>query len=126
MRNLYNFSTIDDTSIRDSLIKHGLIVQNHKSDSYLCLYRHDETYELGFASESEVKDFLSGKSWATINDIKKFYSDISLDKETFINLPFIYKLHSIMNYFGVQDIMGRKLYEMSLEDVLREYWEAMR
>lgn len=126
MRNLNEFKTIDGTSIRDSLVKHGLIVQNHKSDSYMCLYKHDEKYELGFASESEVEDFLNGKSWATSIEVKKFYSDIALEKQTFINLPFIYKLHSIMNYFGVEDFMGKKLYEMSLEDALMEYWEAMR
>jgi hypothetical protein len=31
-----------------------------------------------------------------------------------------------MKYFGVTDIMGRKVYEMSLDDALREYWHAMR
>jgi len=126
MRNLNEFKTIDGTNIRDSLTKHGLIVQNHKSDSYLCLYKHDETFELGFASESEISDFLNGKSWVNKKQIQKFYSDISLEEQTFINLPFIYKLHSIMNYFGVGDFMGKKMYEMNIDDALREYWEAMR
>lgn len=126
MKNLNEFQTIDNTSIRDSLTKHGLIVQNHKSDSYLCLYKHDNAYELGFASESEISDLLNGKSWLNKQQINKFYSDVNLDVITFINLPFIYKLHSIMNYFGVGDIMGRKIYEMSLDEALNEYWSAMR
>jgi hypothetical protein len=126
MRNLNEFKTIDGTSIRDSLTKHGLIVQNHKSDSYLCLYRHDTAFELGFATESEISDLLNGKSWVDQKQIKKFYSDLNLERETFINLPFIYKLHSMMKYFGVTDIMGKKVYEMTLDDALREYWHAMR
>lgn len=126
MRNLNEFKTIDESNIRDSLTKHGLIVQNHKSDSYLCLYKHDDTFELGFASESELTDFLNGNSWANSKQIKKFYSDLNLESETFLNLPFIYKLHSIMKYFGVGDFMGRKVYEMTLDDALREYWHAMR
>lgn len=126
MRNLNEFKTIDGTSIRDSLTKHGLIVQNHKSDSYLCLYKHDEAFELGFASESEISELLNGKSWVNKNQIQKFYSDLHLEEETFTNLPFIYRLHSIIKYFGVTDIMGRKVYEMTLDEALREYWHAMR
>lgn len=126
MRNLNEFKTIDGTSIKDSLTNHGLIIQNQKSDSYLCLYKHDDTFELGFACESEISELLSGRSWVDKNQIKKFYSDISLEEDTFINLPFIYRLHSIIKYFGVADIMGKKIYEMTLDDALREYWHAMR
>lgn len=126
MRNLNEFKTIDNTSIRDSLTKHGLIVQNHKSDSYFCLYKHDDAFELGFATESEICDLLNGKSWLNKTQIKKFFLDLKLDEDTFINLPFIYKLHSMMKYFGVTDIMGRKIYEMNLDEALKQYLHAMR
>ena len=126
MRNLLEFNTIDNTSIKDSLVKHGLIAQNHKSDSYFCIYKHDSTYEIGFASESEIAEFLDGKSWISKKIAKKFLADIKLEKETFFNLPFIYKLHCILKYFGVQDFMGKKVYEMDIDEALEHYWGAVK
>ena len=122
MQNSFNYQTIDNTTPEQSLKKHGLIVYNYKSDGYICAYKHDETYEIGFFSESEIKNFLNGKSWVPKSKIKKFIIEhLQLELDTFKSLPIIYKMHCILEYFGVKNFMGPKLYEMSLTEALRDF-----
>lgn len=119
---MHEINTIDDKNQEKSLQENGLIISNYKSDCYLCAYKHDETYEIGFASESEIEDFLNGKSWAPKKQIKKFINNfLDIDERSFYNLPFIYKLYFIMQYFGVKHIMGPKIFEMSLTEALRDF-----
>lgn len=122
MNNNFNYQTIDECSLEQSLNKHGLIAYNYKSDGYICAYKHDTTYEIGFFNESEIEDFLNGKSWVTKNQIKSFIKKhLQLDECSFKSLPIIYKMHSIINYFGVKNVMGPKIYEMSLTEALRDF-----
>jgi hypothetical protein len=122
MNNKFEYHTIDYCSLEESLSKHGLVIYNHKSNDYICAYKHDDTYEIGFLNEAEIDDFLNGKSWVTKNQIKKFIKKhLQLEEITFKNLPIIYKIHSIINYFGVKNIMGPKLYEMNLTEAIRDF-----
>ncbi len=122
MKNNNNYQTIDDATLESSLRDHGLVAFNYKSDAYICAYKHDSTYEIGFFYESEIRDFLNGKSWVSKKEIKNFITKhLELEQETFNNLPVIYRLHCILKYFGVQDFMGPKIYEMSLEEAIKEF-----
>lgn len=119
----YGFNTIDDLTPEQSLKKHGIIVQNFKSDYYYCLYEHDGSYEYGFSSESEIEELISGNSFLTKSEINSFLNEfLDMEESAFKNLPFIYKLNTLMQYFTKNDIMGKKTHYMNLDEALSEFW----
>lgn len=115
----YNEFQLLDTDIHTSLEKYGLAVRNERSDEYLCYYKvKDSSYDYGFITNSELDEFLDLKSWINEETRNQFLKFCDQKLEDYKSLPFIHKLFGILQYFKVEDIMGKCFDPMNLTEAV--------
>jgi len=114
-----NLFTGFEGGYESSLKKHGLICRNEKSDQYLCFYSIAEgLYDYSFLNESDLDDIVNLKSWVKQNVLDEFLKFCNLSKDNFLKLPFMTKLHNMMQFFGKKDIMGTPTNSLTLKEVM--------
>jgi hypothetical protein len=118
--NINHFETLDN-DLNVSLEKYGLVVRNERSDEYLCYYKvNDLNYDYGFIRESELNELLDLKLWINEESRNKFLEFCDQKLEDYKKLPFIHKLFGMLNYFKVEEIMGKCFDPMTVSDVIME------
>jgi hypothetical protein len=108
-----------DKDIKLSLEKYGVICRNERSDEYMCFFKvNDLHYDHNLICESELDDFLSLKSWIDTKTRKQYLEFCNQSLEDVKKLPFVHKLFSMIQFFGVQDIMGKTIDPLTLTEAL--------
>ena len=103
-----------------SLKQYGIVSRNEKSDQHLCVYKiNDFSYDYSFLYESEIKDLLELKSWVEVEKRDGFLAYCGRTLENFLELPFAYKVFSMIQFFGLESIMGKSLNPMTHMEAVR-------
>jgi hypothetical protein len=114
-----------DTDLSVSLEKYGIICRNERSDEYMCFYKkNDLYYDYAFIYESELHDLLDLKSWIDKKTKNEFLEFCGQKVEDVKKLPFVHKLFSMIQFFGVKDIMGESFECLTLKDALSMMYES--
>jgi hypothetical protein len=108
-----------DQDIGVSLSNYGLVVRNEKSDQYTCIYRNNEKYDFSILCESELVELIQLKSWIDKDKRDQFLTFCDQTIESFLDLPFIHKLFSMIHYFSVEDIMGTSYDPLTFKEALK-------
>ena len=113
----------DDLSV--SLNKYGILCRNERSDEYMCFYKkNDLYYDYAFICESELHDLLDLKSWIDKKTRKEFLEFCGQKVEDVKKLPFIHKLFSMIQFFGVADLMGTSFECLTEKEVMTMIYES--
>lgn len=109
-----------EEEIETSLKNKGIICKNERSDEYFCLYKKENNfYDYSFLYESEIVELLEGKSWLCKIQVNSFLNFCGLNLEDFYKLNFVYKVYSLIQYFGTEDIMGKSFNDLTFQEVFR-------
>jgi len=100
-----------DASLEISLLEYGLLVseQEHEdgSGTHFIVYNVEpDVYDTGHISESQVNGYILGTEFPDNESIQRFLSYVGADKETWTGYSLPSKLHDLLQYFGVHNIMG--------------------
>lgn len=106
------------SDIKTSLKQYGIVCRREKSDQYYFMYKTPSGFDEGFLYESEINDLILGKSYFTDKQISDFLSSIDENIFKFINHPILYKVYTLINYFGAEEIMGKSISSLTLNEAL--------
>ena len=111
-----------DASLETSLFEYGLIVcpyyKDGVQDEYFCVYSIGEGFDTGYKREHELNDLLAGLDWMDNDDIESFLSTVGGSLDDWQKLPFVTKLHDLINYYGYEYIMGTSYLVRSKEEII--------
>ena len=98
-------------NLETSLLEYGLIMSNEKhedgSGTQFVVYKMgDFGYGTGHISEEETNGYIEGKEWMSEQEIASFLSTEGTTKEEWLECSHALKLHSLINYYGYENIMG--------------------
>lgn len=116
-----------DADLETSLFDYGVIasIETHEdgSGTHFCVYRiTDDSFGCGNISDRDLDDLIIGEGWMNKEDIESFLKSNGCTKDEFIAEPFIQKLHSLINIYGYQNIMGTDYSPMSKDEVIQRYF----
>lgn len=100
-----------DANNEISLLEYGLLVYSEKhednSGTQFCVYRiNKDNFGTAHINEKDIEDLLSGNEWMNESDIEGFLSFVGTDKDSFLSEDIASKLHSLIQYYGYENIMG--------------------
>lgn len=115
-----------DASNETSLLEYGLLVSNelHEdgSGTQFCVYRIDDNhFGTGHFKESELDAIVRGEEWANEKDINRFLSFVGMDKDEWLDLPFVAKMSDLINYWGSENICGTDYCSLTEDEVKEKY-----
>lgn len=119
-----------DASLIISLLEYGLIVSNEENEdgsgTHFCVYHcsHPDGgifFDTGHISEKQVDGYLQGKEFPTDSDIKAFLKWTGLSKQAWFAMPLVNKLHDLISYWGVENIMGTSYSPMTQQEAEERY-----
>jgi hypothetical protein len=106
-----------DEDIKISLKEKGLVCRNERSDEYFCVYKKSNNfYDYSFLYESEIIELMEEKSWLSKIQINSFLNFCGLSLESFYKLSFAHKVHNLISYFSIQDIMGISFNDLTFQE----------
>jgi hypothetical protein len=106
------------TDIKSCLQQYGIVCRREKSDQYYFIYKTPSGFDEGFLCESEINDLILGKSYFTGKQVSDFLLSINENISKFVNHPILYKVYTLINYFGVEEIMGKSISSLTLNEAL--------
>lgn len=106
-------------SIKDSLLKYGMICRSEKSDQFYFIYKVNEAYEEGFISESDISEFMNGETGFSKKEIMTFLKNVvQTNFMDFIKMPILEKVYKLSNHFGVEVILGKSISPLTFANVM--------
>lgn len=111
-----------DTEI--SLFEYGFVAsqpdEKDYPDEWFVIYKiGDDKFGTGWIREAELNNIVSGNDWANEEDVQRFLSFVGQDFNSWLNLMFVNKLSDVINYWGVENIMGTEYSPMDKEEALQ-------
>ena len=106
-------------STKQSLQDYGMICRKERSDEFYFVYKVNDSYEEGFITETEINEFMNGKSGYSFTQINEFLDTIKQDSAEFSNLNILGKVYKLSKFFGVETILGKAVAGLSLESVMQ-------
>jgi len=123
----YNWQGID-ASLETSLMDYYLIcTQDAKdckeNDEYFVLFFDGQHFDCGYKREKELDDLINGDDWMNEDDIKSFLRTQGMNRNEWTCEPFVCKLYDLINYFGIENLMGSIYYPLD-EDEIKNFIES--
>jgi hypothetical protein len=112
--NYMHFGTSPKMSLKD----YGMVCRQERSDQYYFIYKINEGFEEGFISETDIKDFMSGKVGYSLDEINGFLNTTNHNIHEFLKLPILEKVYKLSEHFGVETILGKSISPLTLATVL--------
>jgi len=106
-------------SLENSLKDYGMVCRKERSDQFYFIYKVNETYEEGFISETDIKDFMNGEAGYCENEIRDFLH--KTDEKSYLNfmeLPILEKVYKLSSHFGVETILGKAIQGLTLSSAV--------
>ncbi len=127
MENLWNWQGID-ADLEISLIEYRLVwcKNEHCAEEgeLFFIYRSPDIgglFGCAYNRESEVNDLVNGKDWAKPEQIEGFLSFVGMERKAWLELSHGQKVSDLINYFGVENILGTDYHPEILEKY--NFWE---
>jgi len=97
-----------DVDLEISLLEYGLLIGKNSQctelDEWFVIARYGNAFTIGYLTESFIIGLMNGsESWFVPNDVLKC-CDQTL--EEFSDMAFVNQLSSVIDYYGVDDILG--------------------
>lgn len=114
-----------DANLEISLFEYGFVASQPEekdySDEWFVIYKIDNNnFGTGWIREAELNNIVSGNDWANEEDVQKFLSFVGQDFNSWLNSTFINKMSDVINYWGVDNIMGTEYSPMDKEEALQK------
>jgi hypothetical protein len=121
MRNM-TFTGID-ASLEISLLEYGLIVSKEEYEgTHLCIFKTAYGgFGTAYITHKEIDNLINGNDWIEPKEVSKFLSFAGVNKEVFLNQPLECKLHSLISYYGTDNILGTDYYPMTEQIAIQRY-----
>lgn len=102
-------------SLKLSLKDYGMICRKERSDQYYFVFKVNESYEEGFTTDSEVREFMDGKSGYSKKEIKNFLNTTAnTNYMDFMKLSILEKIYKLSKHFGVETMLGKAIGGLTL------------
>jgi hypothetical protein len=103
------------TSLKQSLKDYGMVCRKERSDQYYFVFKVNESYEEGFTTDSEVREFMDGKSGYSKKEIKNFLNTTAnTNYMDFMKLSILEKIYKLSKHFGVETMLGKAIGGLTL------------
>ena len=115
-----------DKSNETSLLEYGLLVyrEPHEdgSGTQFCVYRiNEDAFGNAHMHEDEIVPLLNGNEWMSNEDIAGFLDYVGSDKDAFLAENLASKLHSLVSYYGYENIFGTDYSPITQEQAIEYY-----
>ena len=122
MKEFYGIDKSNDIS----LFEYGLLVSKDEnedgSETHFIIYKiDDDSFGTGHISEREINGYVEGKEFMDKKDIKSFLSFVGMKKKAWLKENMVNKLHDLLSYWGVQNIMGTDYFPWTEYYIRQEY-----
>lgn len=115
-----------DRDLETSLFEYGFVAvqlpDRDYPDEWFVVYDfgNHEQFGTSHVREKELDDLVSGKEWASENDIANFLEMEGVDTVAqWKDSPFVNKLSELMSYWGNENILGSDYYPLNLKNLIR-------
>jgi len=114
-----------DADLETSLFEYGLLVsvEQHEdgSGTHFCVYKQNGMFGTGHVSERDMDELIIGEGWMSQKEIITFLEENGQTKEEFLALPLVVKMHSLINKYGSESVIGIE-YDPITEEKARELY----
>jgi len=105
-----------DFNLETSLLEYGLLIGKndycYEWDEWFAIYKNGAGFGISYIRESSILALMNGsESWFVPNDVLDFCGQTL---EEFTDIPFIHQLSSVIDYYGVDNILGSRYVEYNI------------
>ena len=115
-----------DRDLETSLFEYGFVAvqlpDRDYPDEWFVVYDfgNHKQFGTGHIREKELDDIVSGKEWATKEDVAGLLKYLGVDSvDQWKDALFVTKLSDLTGYWGYENIMGSDYYPLNLKNLIR-------